>query len=224
MKLMRMWMLIGMALLLAQSAVAHERTWPAKRLKRTWREASKFTPKQVTLSASQIKHLEEDGVKVGVEDRSPTFYFAKKKGEKKGKLETLGVILFIDEYGKNGLMEVSVGMSSDGTVKKLDIWEHSENKRVADKEFLDQFVGKSHSDSFKPGKGYKPIKGAEEASAGVARAVLKALAITDAIFGKEEAAEDEHAHADEDTDHDEDAEHHDDEEEEEDEHEEEDHH
>ena len=96
------------------------------------------------------------------------------------------IILFIDATGENGNMEISVGLTSDGTGKKLNIWEHSEAKSVAAAAFLDQFIGKTHSDSFKAGD-YKPAEGAQKASDAVAQSVKKALSITDAVFGRKEA-------------------------------------
>lgn len=183
--------------LFLSGAVAHERTWPAKRLQTTWPEVKKFSSKKVNLSPSQIKHLQEDGIKMGVEDRSPGFYLAQEKDKKTGIMETLGVIIFIDEYGANGKMEISVGMSAGGKVKKLHIWEHSEDKRVARKEFLGQFIGKSHTDSFEPGEGgYTPVEGAEKASEAVSRAVEKALAITQVVFGKGVSTHAEESHGD----------------------------
>ncbi len=171
--------------LLLPSALAHERTWPAKRLQKTWPEAKKFSSKQVSLTPNQIKHLEEDGIRIGVEDKSPTFYYAERTDEKTGRKKTLGVIIFIDEYGANGKMEISVGMSAEGKIRRLHIWQHSEDRRVAGKKFLAQFIGKSHAGSFAPGEGgYTPVEGAGKASGAVARAAEKALAITDAVFGK----------------------------------------
>jgi hypothetical protein len=173
--------------LLAQGTDAHERTWPGKRLKNLWPETDKFTSRQVTLSAPQIEHLEKDGIKLGVEDKTPTFYLVQVKDKASGTLKTIGVILFVDEYGANGRMEISVGVTPANDVAKLDIWQHSENKKVAQADFLRQFIGKKHGDSFEAGKGYQPAPGAEVASEAVARAARKTLAIADAVFGKEES-------------------------------------
>ncbi|MBI5743584.1 MAG: hypothetical protein HY952_03460 [Elusimicrobia bacterium] len=168
MKPVKMLLALGL-MLLAQAAPAHDRAWPGKRLASLWPEAAKFTSKQINLSAAQTAQLEADGVTLGAEDKSPLFYFAGAAG--KGKTaRTLGIILFIDAYGANGNMEISVGMTADGTVKELNIWEHSENKSVAADEFLKQFLGKKNSDSFKAGTDYKPAEGAQKASAAVALA------------------------------------------------------
>ncbi len=179
---------LATALFFAQGVDAHERTWPGKRLKNLWPEADKFTSKQATLSVRQVEHLEKDGIKLGVEDKTPTFYFPQVKDKASGKLKTVGIVLFVDEYGANGRMEISVGITPADEVARIDIWQHSENKKVAQADFLGKFVGKKHSDSFEAGKGYQPVPGAEKASEAVARAARKALAIADAVFGKEESA------------------------------------
>lgn len=177
----------GILLLSAQYAPAHERAWPGKRLASLWPEAARFTSKQVNLSAAQAARLEAAGIRLGAEDKSPVFYFAGAAGKGKNA-RPLGIILFIDAYGANGNMEISVGMTADGAVAKLGIWEHSEDKRVAGGEFLGQFIGKKSSDSFQPGAGYKPAEGAQQASGAVALAVKKALSITGAVFGPEAGA------------------------------------
>ena len=187
MKSRKMYLSLGIICLLASSAIAHDRAWPGKRLASLWPEAAKFTSKQVNLSAARIAQLEADGITLGAEDKSPVFYFANAAGKGKSA-RTLGIILFIDAYGANGNMEISVGMTADGTVKKLNIWEHSEDKGVAAEEFLNQFIGKKRSDSFKAGTDYKPAETARKASDAVALSVKKALGITDAVYGRKEAA------------------------------------
>ena len=165
-------------------AGAHEKTWPEKRLKQTWPEAQNFTSKQMTLTSKQISELKAEDIQIGAEDRSPTFYFAKEELQADKKTKTLGVVLFIDEYGTNGLMEISVAMGADGRVQKIDIWEHSENALIAKKDFLKQFLGKKSKDSFMANKDYQPIVGAEKASEAVAIAIKKALKISNIIFEK----------------------------------------
>lgn len=166
-------------------AEAHEKVWPEKRLKQIWPEAQNYTSKQITLTPGQILKLKNEGIKIGGEDRSPTFYFAQKKESPSDeKAKTLGVILFIDEYGENGLIEISIAMGTDGRIKKIDIWEHSENSLIAKEDFLKQFNGKNVKDSIIVNKDYRPIPGADKASEAIARAVNKALKISNTIFEK----------------------------------------
>lgn len=167
------------------AAGAHEKKWPEKRLRQVWPEAQSFTSKQVTLTSNQISELKNEEIRIGSEDRNPTFYFAQKKetqSDKKAK--TIGVILFLDEVGANGSMEISVAMGTDGRVKKIDIWEHSENALVAKDDFLKQFVGKNSRDLFIKNKDYKPVAEVEKASEAVAAGVKKALKISNIIFEK----------------------------------------
>ncbi len=173
-----------LSLTLILSASAHEKKWPEKRLRQVWPEATSFTSKQISLSPSQISELGSEGIKIGSEDRSPTFYFAQEKTSTSDKPKTVGIILFVDSFGANGKMEITVGMGSDAKTKKIDIWEHSENSLVAKEEFLKQFIGKTSKDSFVENKDYQPVKEANKASLAVANAVLKALKITNIIFEK----------------------------------------
>lgn len=170
-----------LAVLLASSnASSHEKTWPEKRLKKLWSEAQSFTSKQISLTSVQIAELKNDNIQIGSEDRSPVFYFAKASDQNK----TIGVILFIDATGENGKIELSVGMGTDGQVKKIDLWEHSENQLVAKDAFLKQFSGKTSKDSFTADKDYKLVSGSEKASEAVAHAIRKALKITNIVFDK----------------------------------------
>lgn len=162
----------------------HEKKWPEKRLRQVWPEAQSFTSKQISLIPSQISELNSEGIKIGSEDRSPTFYFAQEKVPTSDKPKTIGIVLFIDEYGANGRMEISVAMGSDGKVKTIDLWEHSENPLVTKDNFLKQFIGKTSKDSFIENKDYQPVKDAIKASNAVARAALKALKVTSIIFEK----------------------------------------
>ena len=165
-------------------ANAHEKTWPEKRLRQIWPDAQSFTSRQITLSSSQISKLQTEGIKLSSSDRSPSFYFAQSKSSSTDKPKTIGIIVFIDDSGDNGRMEITVAMGSDGQVKKVDLWEQSENALVSKDDFLKQFVGKTKDNSFILDKDYKAVEAAPKASAAVAHAVDKALKITNAEFEK----------------------------------------
>jgi len=171
---------ISLGIILLISVVgAHEKKWPEKRLRQVYPEAQSFTSKQVALSSSQISELKSEGVQIGSEDRNPTFYFAQEKENQTDmRPKTLGVILFVDEVGAN------VAMGVDGRVKKIDIWEHSENSLVAKEDFLKQFIGKKSKDSFVKSKDYKPVTEAEKPSEAIAMAVKKSLKISNLVFEK----------------------------------------
>lgn len=177
---------IGLAIFfLVSISGAHEKTWPEKRLRRAWPEAQNFTSKQVSLTGAQVASLKNEGIQVGAEDRSPIFYFVQEKPVPPSeKPKTIGVILFIDEFGANGRMEISVAMGVDGQVKKIDIWEHKENLLIAQEIFLKQFIGKSAKDVFVKNKDYTVIAEAEKASEAVAKSAKKALRISNIVFEK----------------------------------------
>lgn len=171
-------------LVICSTAQGHEKKWPERRLRQAWPLAQSFTSKQVSLTPPQISELKTEGIQIGSQDRSPIFYFAQAKDSSSDKPQTLGVILFVDESGANGPMEISVGMGTDGQVKKIDIWEHSENSLVTKEDFLKQFIGKSSSEPFVINKDYKPISEALKASEAVANATKKALKISAIVFKK----------------------------------------
>ncbi len=166
------------------SVQGHEKKWPEKRLRQTWPSAQSFSSKQMSLTQSQISQLESEGVKIGSKDRSPTYYFVQEKATPTGISKTMGTILFIDEAGANGVMEISIAMGDDGKTKKIDIWEHSEDALITKDNFLNQFLGKTSKDTFIANKDYRPIENANKVSDGVARAVNKALKMTNLLFEK----------------------------------------
>jgi len=171
------------ALLHPQGVIAHESAWPAKRLNSVWPEAVKFTSRQVALSATHVAELTGDSIRLSLADKTPTFYFPQAREQDTGRLANAGVIIFIDEYGANGLMEISVGVTPAGEVAKVNLWQHSEDERVAQAAFLGQFIGEKGRDSLEERRVVQPVKGAETASRAVVRAVRKALAIINAVYG-----------------------------------------
>ena len=161
----------------------HEKKWPEKRLRQVWPTASSFTSKQISLSPAQIAELKSAGLKIGTTDQSPTFYFPQEKTEPSGKPKTSGIILFIDDYGDNGLMEISVAMESMGSLKTIDLWETTENSEVKKDDFLKQFQGKTSKDLFVLNKDFKPVPSAIKASEAVAHSAEKALKIVSLVYG-----------------------------------------
>lgn len=171
-------------LLFCSAVLGHEKTWPERRLRQTWSEAKSFKSKQISLTSSQIAELKKDGLQISSTERNQTFYLAQSKDTAGKNQKTLGIILFVDESGDNGPMEISVAMGSDGRIKTIDIWEHAESKLVTESSFLNQFVGKSVNELPLPSTEYKPVATASKASTAVARAALKALKILSLIFQK----------------------------------------
>ncbi len=179
-----LYFILTIFLLVYSSAFAHEKKWPERRLRQAWPEAQSFTSKQISLTSGQISELKAEGIQTDSKEKSPIFYIAQLKDPTTQKLTNLGAILFIDETGDNGLMEISGAMGTDAQLKKINIWESSENSLVSKDEFLKQFVGRSAKDTFVVEKDYKPIAGAPKASEAVAKAAQKALKISNKLFEK----------------------------------------
>ena len=149
---------------------AHEQTWPGRRLAKLWPEAKSFVRVQRQLSEEQIGRIEKiQGASIFTEDRSPTFYYAYETFDKKKRL---GLILFLDAYGPHGKMEISLGMTTDGKVAKLNIWQHSEGESYNSPDFLSKFLGKTFLDFLSP-----------EPQDAVTLAVRRGLLITTESFG-----------------------------------------
>src|SRR3989304_6248143 len=123
---------IFVMVVLGPSASAHQKGWPGKRLSQTYPEAVKFTSRQVTLSSDQIGRIEQAiGERVEPENRVPTFYPAfNKAGEK------IGFVLFADQIGENGAIEVGVAIDREGKVRHVAIFASREDKRIGKDEFL----------------------------------------------------------------------------------------
>ncbi|MFZ5862500.1 MAG: hypothetical protein ACOYXR_06670 [Nitrospirota bacterium] len=169
-----------MGLALASAAQAHQKGWPGKRLSQTFPDAAKFTSRQVTLSADQLGRIEQAiGERVEPENRTPTFYPAfNTAGEK------IGFVLFTDQAGENGPIEIGVAVGSEGAVRRVAVLSSREDKRIVKDDFLDQFRGKTVKDPLTVGTDVTPVAGAETASRALAIGVRKALLIAREAFGE----------------------------------------
>jgi Na+-translocating ferredoxin:NAD+ oxidoreductase RnfG subunit len=163
----------------APESDSHQKGWPGKRLSQTFPDAAKFTSRQVTLSAAQIAAIEEKlGERLEAEGRTPTFYAALDKAGAK-----IGFVLFADQVGEIGAIEMGVAVDSEGKVRHVVIFSSREDRRIGKEEFLDQFHGKAVADPLKVGGDVTPVTGAEKASLSVANGVRKVLLIKQEVFG-----------------------------------------
>lgn len=169
------------ALLFGLPVSAHQKGWPGKRLSEVFPEADRFTSRQVSLSIDQISRIEQAiGERVEPENRVPTFYPAlNKAGEK------IGFVLFADQVGENGVIEMGVAVDSQGKVRHVVIYTSREDKRISQAAFLNQFQGKGVKDPLKLGADISPVTGAEKASLAVVTGVRKALLIKQEVFGEQ---------------------------------------
>lgn len=169
---------------------AHEAGWPGKRLSKVFPKATRFKARQVTLTPNQIARIEKaTGSKLGVEEKTPTFYIAYGKDEKTGKQVPIGAVIFIDAVGERGNVEINVAVSPKGKLLAVSLWKHREAKTLGDKKFLAQFHPKKKlTDPFLVGKDIVAAPGAEKASQTVATAAKKGWLMFAEVFGKKKAA------------------------------------
>lgn len=176
--------LVFSMLMFPLSTFAHEVSWPGKRLNKLLPKADNFKQKQKPLTSRQISELEKTHkIRIGVEDRSPIFYFA--YGEKDPDTRRpplLGIVVFIDVIGEYGPIELSVLMDTKGSVLKASVWSQKDTRKIQNEEFLNQFVGKTLKDAFKVGEDIEPVVKAEKSSQAVASGVKKALLLTRTVF------------------------------------------
>lgn len=163
--------MMGCMALLTLPALAHQRSWPGKRLAESLPGTNKFTLKQVSLAGEQIAWVEKNlGEAVGTADKIPSFYKAEGKGG-----SDLGVVQFLDVNGANGNIEMSLVIDPSGKVIRVLMFEYSDGKELASAKFLDQFAGKKGGDKFQVGGDVIAPQGREKVAQRIATAVRKGL-------------------------------------------------
>lgn len=169
---------VAILLLSGVNSFGHEKTWPARQLKETFPQATRFTSQQVTLNGTQIERVERElNARLPPEDRRPTFYPAYQGGEK------IGMVIFVDETGENGPIDIGIALNRSGEIAAVKILAHREKSIITREDFLKRFVGKSARDVLKLEDEIVPLKYAPRASKAVIRAVKKALLIKQEVFG-----------------------------------------
>ena len=170
-------------------AWAAETTTPSEKLASIFPNAANFVEKKANLTPEKVTSIEvEIETKLRPEDLKPTFYIAFNENEK-----SIGLALFVDVKGPNGVISGGVGLDMTGKVVKVEVHKHSEAAGIADSKFLKQFSGKGIEDKFKVGEDVEPLAGAQAASQAVALMPKKTLAISYALFLKRPAKAEEEA-------------------------------
>jgi hypothetical protein len=132
------------AIALAIPALAHEQSWPGRRLAKAWPEARLFVRVSRPLSPDQVARIGRVlGSPILTEDRTPVFYYAYEAPDKK---KLLGMVLFLDAYGQNGKMEISLGVDPNGRIAKVNVWQHSEDRDLNSDALLHPLIGKTFFD------------------------------------------------------------------------------
>ena len=165
---------------------AHETEWPGQKLAAIFPEAKKFVQRRVVLTTEKTAAIEKElGVKLRAEDLKPIFYIPISKNKK-----PIGVVLFVDAAGPNGVLEGAIGLDMKGKVVKVEIYSHKESDAITRATFLKQFVGMGIDDAFKVGVDVAAADGQEAVSSAVALMPKKALVMSYALFLKKKPTSD----------------------------------
>lgn len=170
-------------------AWAEETPLPREKLMSILPNATNFVEKKADLTSEKVASIEaEIGTKLRPEDLKPTFYIAVNENKK-----PIGLALFVNIKGPNGIISGGVGLNMTGKVVKVEVHKHSESAGISDAEFLKQFVGKGIDDQFKVDEDVELLAGAPAASQAVALMPKKMLALSYALFLKRPAKAEEEA-------------------------------
>ncbi len=146
-------------------------------------EAKKFVQRDVILTAEQIAAIEKKlGAKLQSEDLKPIFYFLLDD-----KNKPIGLVLFNNIEGPNGVIEGAVGLDIMGKVVKVAVYEHKESSTIAGAEFLKQFIGMGIDDAFEVGVDVEVMEGHAAAANAVALLPKKTVVMSYALFLKRES-------------------------------------
>jgi Na+-translocating ferredoxin:NAD+ oxidoreductase RnfG subunit len=173
---------IVMILLLSLSLKAHETGFPEQTLKKVFPEATGFTLRKKTLTADQVKKVEQlSGSKVQHNDNPLSVYVA--LGKAADGSGALGSVLMVDAKGPKGGMDLAVGIKRDGTVNRVVVVENKDDPGVGANAFLDQLKGKSAESPLVVGKDIRYAADAKAAQA-VLDAVRRSLRLMEAAGTK----------------------------------------
>jgi len=161
-----------------------ESALPIEQLEKLFPGVKTFSALEGALSNKQIQQAESLlGSPLSQEDAVPVFYFANR--EQDGKSRRIGVALYVKPAAGTEDFTAAVGADLSGRVTKVLLVENRLDERLADEEFLGQFVGKSAGDSIVVGANIRAVTGLDSVSQQVAGSVKKALLIiAEAFSGK----------------------------------------
>ena len=162
---------------------AQDAEFPAQKLTAIFPKAKKFVRKNAVLTPEKIMSIEKEiEDKLRAMDLKPIFYIPINDANK-----AIGLILFVDVEGPSGVIDGAVGLNMQGKVVKVAIYDHKEIDEITGETFLQQFIGMSIDDAFKVEEDVEAAGGHEDASNAVALLPKKTLAISYALFLKQES-------------------------------------
>ena len=170
------------SLLLAVSSPAHETGFPEKTLKKVFPEATGFTLRKKTLTAEQLKRIEQlSGRKVQRNDNPFSYYVA--LGKSADGSGALGSVVMIDTRGPKGAIDLAIGIRRDGAVSRVVAVENADDPGLTADKFLDQIKGKTVQAPLAVGKDIQYAGDANAATA-LLNAVRRGLHLLDAAGTK----------------------------------------
>ena len=177
-----LWTITLVSLLLAVSLTAHETGFPEKTLKSVFPEATGFTLRKKTLTAEQLKRIEQlSGSKVQHNDNPFSYYVA--LGKSADGSGALGSVVIIDTRGPKGAIDLAIGMRRDGTVARVVVVENKDDPGLGGDKFLDQIKGKTIQSPLSVGKDIQ-YSGDAMAATALLNAVRRGLHLLDAAGSK----------------------------------------
>ena len=131
-----------LALFLASPLLAHEEGFPEKTLKLVFPQATGFTPRKKTFTATQITQIEQASAsKLQRNDNPLNFYVA--LGKAPDGSGVLGIVVLVDTQGPKGAIDLALGMKRDGTIERVVVTENADDPALSTAAFLGQFQGKN---------------------------------------------------------------------------------
>ena len=130
------------SLLLAVSLPAHETGFPEKTLKSVFPDATGFTLRKKTLTAEQLKKVEQASQSPVQHNDNPFSYYVA-LGKPADGSGVLGTVAVIDTRGPKGALDLAIGIRRDGTVARVVLVENKDDAGLSAAAFLDQIKGKN---------------------------------------------------------------------------------
>lgn len=178
-------LILWMIVLYPSIDFGHDLVWPGEKLKALFPMAESFEQKNLFVSDEQRKNIENAlGSKLPEEDLQPSIYFAIVRNSPDSPPKKSAAIMFIDAYGKGGMIEMGVVVSGKGILEKVLIFENNEVESIRQLLFLEQFAGKNADATFKTGKDITVPSGEEKSAQAIASGAKRGLLIINEIFKK----------------------------------------
>ncbi|MBI4464501.1 MAG: hypothetical protein HY647_07330 [Acidobacteria bacterium] len=168
--------------LFAVALPAHETGFPEESLKKVFPQATGFTARKKTLTAEQLKRVEQlSGSKVQANDNPLNFYVA--LGKTANGSGVLGSVVMVDAQGPKGAIDLAIGINRDGSLFRVVVVENSDDPALATDGFLNQLKGKTLKATFTVGQDVQ-YTGDSKAAQALLGAVRRALYLLDAAASK----------------------------------------